>query len=77
MIFNKPIMEKDLIKRTIPSTGEKIPVIGLGTYNSFDCRLSSENRRDLTQVLELFFQAGGTVIDSSPKIGRASCRERV
>jgi len=71
MIFNKPIMEKDLIKRTIPSTGEKIPVIGLGTYNSFDCRLSSENRRDLTQVLELFFQAGGTVIDSSPMYGKA------
>ena len=71
MISNKPAVEGDLIKRTIPSTGEKIPVIGLGTYKSFDCRLSSENRRDLTQVLDLFFQAGGTVIDSSPMYGKA------
>jgi diketogulonate reductase-like aldo/keto reductase len=61
----------ELIKRTIPSTGEEIPVIGLGTYNSFDCRLSSDKRRDLTQVLELFIEAGGTVIDSSPMYGQA------
>ncbi len=60
-----------LIKRTIPSSGEEIPVIGLGTYNSFDCRLSSDKRHSLTRVLKLFIEAGGTVIDSSPMYGQA------
>ena len=78
MIFGKnPVDEapikisRDLIKRIILSTGEEIPVIGLGTYNAFDCRLTSDKRRDLTQVLELFIEDGGTLIDSSPMYGQA------
>lgn len=60
-----------MLKRVIPSTGEQIPVIGLGTFRSFDKRLNRRNRRNLTKVLKLFLNGGGSVIDSSPMYGRA------
>ena len=60
-----------MLTRPIPSSGEEIPAIGLGTYASFDKRLSRGNRADLSEVLRLFFGGGGTVIDSSPMYGRA------
>ncbi|MDA0241209.1 MAG: aldo/keto reductase [Proteobacteria bacterium] len=60
-----------MLTRPIPSSGEQVPVIGLGTYNSFDKRLNGANRADLTEVLRLFFEGGGTLIDSSPMYGRA------
>lgn len=60
-----------MLTRSIPSSGEQVPVIGLGTYSSFDKRLNRSNRADLTEVLRLFFDGGGTLIDSSPMYGRA------
>lgn len=60
-----------MLTRPIASTGEEVPVIGLGTYNSFDKRLSRSTRADLMEVLQLFFDGGGTLIDSSPMYGRA------
>ncbi len=55
--------------REIPSSGESIPVIGMGTWQTFDVR---ESERDgLKDVLQEFLGAGGTVIDSSPMYGRA------
>ena len=55
----------------VPSSGEEIGVVGLGTYRSFDTRLSPQKRANLTEVLDLLFGAGGSVIDSSPMYGRA------
>jgi diketogulonate reductase-like aldo/keto reductase len=60
-----------ILMRTIPSSGEKLPVIGLGTWQKFDVDLTSDVRRQLEEVLSLFVKLGGRVIDSSPMYGRA------
>jgi len=60
-----------MLTRTIPSSGEKLPVIGLGTWRAFDVDLTTDNRRQLEEVLSLFVKLGGSVIDSSPMYGRA------
>src|SRR5688572_5450242 len=57
--------------RSIPSSGEQLPVIGCGTYRGFDVTLESATHRRLHQVLAALFAAGGSVIDSSPMYGRA------
>lgn len=55
--------------RKIPSTGEALPVIGMGTWSTFDVgRGDYDSRRE---VLQAFFAAGGRVLDSSPMYGRA------
>jgi aryl-alcohol dehydrogenase-like predicted oxidoreductase len=60
-----------MLTRAIPSSGEKLPVIGLGTWRAFDVDLTTDNRRQLEEVLSLFVKLGGRVIDSSPMYGRA------
>src|SRR5437867_4557173 len=60
-----------MLTRTVPSSGEKLPVIGLGTWRAFDVDLTSDIRRQLQEVLSLFVKLGGRVIDSSPMYGRA------
>lgn len=60
-----------MLTRTIPSSGEKLPVIGLGTWNAFDVDLTPENRRQLEEVMSLFVKRDGRVIDSSPMYGPA------
>jgi diketogulonate reductase-like aldo/keto reductase len=60
-----------MLTRTIPSSGEKLPVIGLGTWRAFDVDLTADNHRQLEEVLSLFVKLGGRVIDSSPMYGRA------
>jgi len=60
-----------MIARPIPSSGEKLPVIGLGTWRTFDVDLTSDTRRQLDNVLSLFMELGGRVIDTSPMYGRA------
>jgi aryl-alcohol dehydrogenase-like predicted oxidoreductase len=60
-----------MLARTIPSSGEKLPVIGLGTWRAFDVDLTTDNRRQLEEVLSLFVKLSGRVIDSSAMYGRA------
>jgi len=60
-----------MLTRAIPSTGEKLPVIGLGTWQAFDVDVTADNRRQLGDVLSLFVKLGGRVIDTSPMYGRA------
>lgn len=55
--------------RSIPSTGEVIPLIGLGTWRTFD--VGARGRRPLVAVLDRFSAAGGRLIDTSPMYGRA------
>lgn len=57
--------------RPIPSTGEPLPVVGLGTYVNFDVAPGTADYQALPAVLDALFAAGGTVIDSSPMYGRA------
>ena len=60
-----------MLMRAIPSSGEKLPVIGLGTWNVFDVDLTPADERQLGEVLSLFVKLGSCVIDSSPMYGRA------
>ncbi len=60
-----------MARRPIPASGEEIPVIGLGTARTFDVGPKAEARAPLREVLRLFFQAGGTLVDTSPMYGRA------
>ena len=60
-----------MLQRAIPSSGEKIPVIGLGTWQTFDVGESVTNREPLEETLSLFTKLGGRVIDSSPMYGRS------
>jgi aryl-alcohol dehydrogenase-like predicted oxidoreductase len=60
-----------MLTRAIPSSGEKLPVIGLGTWNVFDLDLTPANEKRFSDVLSLFVKLGGRVIDSSPMYGRA------
>jgi diketogulonate reductase-like aldo/keto reductase len=59
------------ITRPIPSTGEHVPVIGMGTSRTFDIGEDPVARERLKQVLQVFFNKGGAVIDSSPMYGSA------
>ncbi len=58
-------------KRTIPSSGETIPAIGLGTSQTFDVGPAAAERSKVKEVLRLFVEHGGTMIDTSPMYGRA------
>ncbi|HEY5682300.1 MAG TPA: aldo/keto reductase [Sulfuricaulis sp.] len=60
-----------VITKPIPSSGERLPVIGMGTSRTFDVRLDGELRGALSEVLQAFFDQGGTLIDSSPMYGSA------
>ena len=53
------------------ATGEQIPVIGLGTWQTFDVSSSPENLGPLREVLKTLIAKGGKVIDSSPMYGRS------
>ena len=57
--------------RKIPSSGAALPVIGCGTWRGFDVGEGAGERAPLAQVLRVLFEAGGSVIDSSPMYGRA------
>ena len=59
------------ILHAIPSTGEKLPVIGLGSALTFDVRDRSPAAQTVASVLTLFAQQGGKVIDTSPAYGNA------
>jgi len=55
----------DIIRRRIPSTGELIPIMGLGT-NRYGVGTSSEERAPLREALARFHELGGKVIDTAP-----------
>lgn len=59
------------ITRAIPSSGERIPVIGMGTSRTFDVGDDPAVREQLQEVLQAFFDNGGALIDSSPMYGNA------
>ncbi|MDH3638922.1 MAG: aldo/keto reductase [Gammaproteobacteria bacterium] len=56
-------------KKPIPATGEEVPIIGMGTWQTFDVGGDEKARSNLTRVLQAFFDHGGGVIDSSPMYG--------
>jgi aryl-alcohol dehydrogenase-like predicted oxidoreductase len=58
-------------QRKIPSTGELLPVVGCGTWRTFDIGNRPESRVPLAEVLRVLFEAGGSAIDTSPMYGSA------
>ena len=60
-----------MLSRPIPASGEALPVIGLGTWQGFDVAPGSAEYDRLPAVLQALFDAGGSVIDSSPMYGRS------
>jgi len=63
-----------LIQRKIPSSGELLPVVGMGTSRTFNTDNDPESLAQLTAVIKAFFNAKGMVIDSSPMYGNAETR---
>jgi diketogulonate reductase-like aldo/keto reductase len=63
--------ESAMLTRAILSSGEKLPVIGLGTWKVFDVGASAAARTPLEEILRVFAQRGARVIDSSPMYGKS------
>jgi aryl-alcohol dehydrogenase-like predicted oxidoreductase len=57
--------------RLAATAGEKLPLVGVGTYQTFDVGKGAAERGELTEVLRTLVQHGGSVVDSSPMYGRA------
>ena len=68
-----PVLAPDarLLTRTIPATGEAIPAIGIGTSGSYEVALGSPEFEALKEVVRIFFEAGGRMIDTSPNYSNA------
>lgn len=62
--------EKSMLERAIPTTGEMIPAMGMGSSGSFQ-RLSSSSAEALRTVMKEFVAMGGTLVDTSPSYGNA------
>lgn len=60
-----------LVTRAIPSSGEPLPVIGIGTARRYSVGTSAEERDELRAVLRRFGQLGGRLIDTAPSYGTA------
>ena len=58
-----------MVTRAIPSSGEKLPVIGMGTWQTFDVR--PKEAAPLELILQAFVELGGKVLDSSPMYGKS------
>ena len=60
-----------IIKRTIPSSSEKLPCVGMGTWITFDVGVKQKVIDSRVEILKHFFANGGGMIDSSPMYGSA------
>ena len=60
-----------MLTRTIPSSGEAIPAVGLGSARTFNRSSSAHERASLKEVLRLFREMGGSVFDTAPTYGRS------
>ncbi|XOV94248.1 MAG: aldo/keto reductase [Bacteroidota bacterium] len=64
-------LQETVMKRKIPSSGELLPVVGVGTWQTFDVGSGTTEREPLKEVLKILLGKGGTVVDSSPMYGRS------
>jgi diketogulonate reductase-like aldo/keto reductase len=60
-----------MLTRPIPSTGEMMPVVGLGTWPVFDVGTDEASRAPLRETVKILVAGGGTMIDTSPMYGRS------
>jgi len=69
--LTRPAAEAAMIRRKVPSSGELLPIIGLGTSGPFEVPDTPAARAPLAQVLTAFFAGGGCLIDTSPMYSSA------
>jgi aryl-alcohol dehydrogenase-like predicted oxidoreductase len=62
---------KGMLMRAIPSSGEKVPAIGMGTSGSFQIPQDGAEYQALKEVMKRFFEGGATLIDTAPTYGNA------
>lgn len=60
-----------LLTRPIPSSGERLPLVGIGTSRRFDVGTSAEERAPLKEVLRELPKLGGKLVDTAPSYGNA------
>ncbi|MDX1575189.1 MAG: aldo/keto reductase [Kiloniellales bacterium] len=58
-----------MLTKAIPGSGERLPVIGMGSWLTFDVHDDQAARERRRAVLQAFFEGGGAIIDSSPMYG--------
>lgn len=59
------------LTRPIPSSGERLPAVGLGTWQVFDVASDPKGLAEARETLRVFTESGGRVVDSSPMYGSA------
>jgi aryl-alcohol dehydrogenase-like predicted oxidoreductase len=60
-----------MLTRTIPRSSEALPIVGLGTWQTFDVGPQAPQRAELRDVLQRLIEHGGGVVDTSPMYGEA------
>lgn len=68
---SQAMAEPAMITRPIPSTGEAMPIVGLGTWPIFDVGTDEAARAPLREVVKTLVAGGGRMIDTSPMYGRS------
>ena len=64
-------IKNNMARRIIPSTGELLPVIGLGTSRVFDTNLNERSLNPRKEIVKALLDRGGSLIDTSPMYGKA------
>ena len=67
--FSNEYNKKKAILKKIPKSEEYIASIGMGTWLTFDIGFNTKKLKQRAEILKLFFNSGGQVIDSSPMYG--------
>jgi aryl-alcohol dehydrogenase-like predicted oxidoreductase len=65
------LAQEALIRRPIPSTGESLPAIGIGTSRRYEVEPVPDKVAPLKEAVDAFLRLGGTVIDTAPSYGTA------
>jgi diketogulonate reductase-like aldo/keto reductase len=68
-VFAQPVPRAAPLGKRIPSSGEEIPAVGLGSWITFNVGNDPEARANCAEVMRSFFAGGGRLIDSSPMYG--------
>ena len=68
-VFAADHVTSPIITRVIPASGEMLPVIGMGSWQTFNVGSNKTDRARCVKILQTFFNRGGGMIDSSPMYG--------
>jgi len=69
LLVSLPAHGQGMLERPVPRTGERLPAVGLGTWQVFDVAGDARELGQARETLRVFMDGGGRVIDSSPMYG--------